>query len=207
MSDGMDIYRKLRNETASLLGFDLSNLSASQALKLDLTTTLRLEFDSLQGQQLSGQPIDFGRLLIIAEKLEALLPKRESDLAPPRRIEDDPREQLRRLIMKQVEAHQFEEAREIDVLRAENETLRQTIRSLRGEPPPSSEPKALPPPTTVDEPPRPEAPSPKPFVNGIQPREVERTFLGTEPWRPYVTGHGGVPDDLYWGGAWGRRSW
>jgi hypothetical protein len=196
-TDKAALYQRLRRETAGMLGYALDNLSPAQELRLNVVSVLRLEVDALQGRSIAGESFDLGRLLEAAERLEKLLPTPEP--ARSRDPGEDAREQLRRLIMKHVEVHRQDEIREIDLLRRENQELREEIMALRGAPPPLLEPKALPPPA--------ETPPPKPFVNGIQPHEVERTFSGTEPWRPYVTGHGGVPNDLYWGGAWGRRSW
>jgi hypothetical protein len=69
-----EFFTAVRKQTAGLLGFtDLDALTATQTLKLDVATSLRLEIDRLQSQQLRGEAADLRVLIAAAEMLERLL--------------------------------------------------------------------------------------------------------------------------------------
>jgi hypothetical protein len=68
-----ELYQRLRIETAALLGFDLSNLSAAQGARLDRATMLRWELDRMAGSQVRGDAIDVSRAVAASEALERLL--------------------------------------------------------------------------------------------------------------------------------------
>jgi hypothetical protein len=74
MTTEPEVYERLRAKTANLLGFDLTNLSALKALRLDRATLLRLELDRLQAQQAAGEAVDLNRIALASAQLEALLP-------------------------------------------------------------------------------------------------------------------------------------
>jgi hypothetical protein len=67
------LYSRLRIETAALLGFDLSALTASQGARLDRATMLRWELDRIAGSQVRGDAIDVSRAVTASEALERLL--------------------------------------------------------------------------------------------------------------------------------------
>jgi hypothetical protein len=69
-----DNLQKSREEAALLLRLDPQNLSASDALRCDLISTLRLSIDSAQADALEGRAADLGRLIVATESLVKLLP-------------------------------------------------------------------------------------------------------------------------------------
>jgi hypothetical protein len=68
-----ELYQRLRRETAQLLNFDLSNLSAAQSTRLDRATLLRWELDRIAGSQVRGDAIDVNRAVAASEALERML--------------------------------------------------------------------------------------------------------------------------------------
>jgi hypothetical protein len=74
MTSDAELYRRLRHETASLLGFDVASLTPAQSIKTDLVSSLRLALDTLTAAQLAGEHVDTVKLLSAAEALERLLP-------------------------------------------------------------------------------------------------------------------------------------
>jgi hypothetical protein len=73
MNPNAAVFAKLRTETAALLKYDLSNLSAWESAKLDVCCLLRWELDRQQSAMLQGQPVDARQVGIISEQLETLL--------------------------------------------------------------------------------------------------------------------------------------
>jgi hypothetical protein len=67
-------YDRLRTETAAMFGFDVSNLTLTQGLQLDLVSLLRLEVDSMHGAVLAGETVDLKRLEMAHDMLQKLLP-------------------------------------------------------------------------------------------------------------------------------------
>jgi hypothetical protein len=58
-----------------MFGYDLSNLSLTQGLQLDLVSLLRLEVDTMQGQVLAGDTVDLNRLVMAHAMLQKMLPE------------------------------------------------------------------------------------------------------------------------------------
>jgi hypothetical protein len=174
-----DLYQRLRRETAVLLHLDIDNLSPAEALKLDLTATLRIAFDDLLGQQMSGQPINLEKLLALAEKLEHLLPLPEE--ARPQR--DDARMKLQALIDGARAAREYDVERgvcsECERLAAENTALRSMLNFARA----GSRHPDQPPPE------QPAAASPTPPSELLPPSPPPSTLA---PW------HGGPPSQSPW---------
>jgi hypothetical protein len=74
MSDTIELYAKLRQQTAALLGYDLDKgMTAAQVVRLDRTTTLRLLADDLQSKAVRGEEIDIAKFNETMEELEKLL--------------------------------------------------------------------------------------------------------------------------------------
>ena len=67
------MQRRLRADTAKLLGFDLNNLSPSQSVRVDRAASLRLQLDDIQSAQLRGDAIDMPRFILASKELEAML--------------------------------------------------------------------------------------------------------------------------------------
>jgi hypothetical protein len=82
MSDGtIDVYEKLRRETATLLGFDADTLTPSQDVRVSMVAGLRLELDRLQTLQMRGEAVDAKVLVSVGEQLEAALRPAQSQEA------------------------------------------------------------------------------------------------------------------------------
>ena len=73
--------RKLRAETASVLGYDTKKLSAGESTRLDLVFGLRLALDELREQIFRGKSVDGAKLLSLSEALEKYLPPRVAHTA------------------------------------------------------------------------------------------------------------------------------
>ena len=91
MSAAPPVYAQARAETAAMLGYDLANLTAEQATRLDVAAALRLAVDDQSGKLARGETADVTRLLSASEALAKLLPPlREpppaSDRIDPRKI-------------------------------------------------------------------------------------------------------------------------
>jgi hypothetical protein len=76
------LHRKLRVETAAMLNLDLTALSPTDGLRLDLTALLRLQLDSLQGLALAGQDVDMSRLSACVAMLQKMMPTSLSPAIP-----------------------------------------------------------------------------------------------------------------------------
>jgi hypothetical protein len=116
MADGA-LFAKVREETASLLGLDLQNLSLAQKTRLNLAVTLRIFTDDLQAKLIEGNaaPGDLQRLQSASETLLGLLPsdKKRHDLSPPS-PEHDARRALAKLFFAMKAADEAEgEAAEV----------------------------------------------------------------------------------------------
>jgi hypothetical protein len=72
--DPAAVYERLRDETAGMFGYDLTNLSLTQGLQLDLVSLLRLEVDTMQGKVLAGDTVDLQRLVAAHGLLAKMLP-------------------------------------------------------------------------------------------------------------------------------------
>ena len=76
MNDPAAAYDRLRTETAAMFGFDVSNLTLTQGLQLDLVSLLRLEVDTMQGAVFAGETVDLKRLEMAHDMLQKLLPEK-----------------------------------------------------------------------------------------------------------------------------------
>jgi hypothetical protein len=175
-------FQHLRAETAELLHLDINNLSPAEELRLDLTTTLRIPFDDLLGQQLAGQPVSVEKLLALAEKLEHLLPA-PKEMKPP---QNDARAKLLALVEGARAAQQFYREEELcencERLAAENSALKSTINFMKTGNAPLRDPDQ----------PQPEqsaAASPTPPSELLPPLPPPATLA---PW------HGGPPSQSPW---------
>jgi hypothetical protein len=74
MSAAPPVYAQARAETAAMLGYDLANLSAEQATRLDVAAALRLAVDDQSGKLARGETADVTKLLSASEALARLLP-------------------------------------------------------------------------------------------------------------------------------------
>jgi hypothetical protein len=75
MSDPASTYTRLRAETAAMLGVDPADMSKTEGLRLDITSLLLLEIDSLQGSILANEKVDLARLASALTMLQKLLPE------------------------------------------------------------------------------------------------------------------------------------
>jgi hypothetical protein len=69
MSDAIELYAKLRQQTAQLLGFDPNQMTAAQVTRLDRVTTLRLLADDLQTRAVRGESIDVAKFNEVMQEL------------------------------------------------------------------------------------------------------------------------------------------
>jgi hypothetical protein len=89
MSITPSVYAKARSEVASMLGYDLDNLSAEQATRVDIATALRVLLDNQTGKLLRGESLDARELLMASDALSKILPQLREPAAAPR---EDPRQ-------------------------------------------------------------------------------------------------------------------
>ena len=68
-----ELHEALRRDTAKMLGYDYSNLTAAQSVRLDRAAMLRLELDDCQTKKLAGQPFDTNKYVVASESLEQLV--------------------------------------------------------------------------------------------------------------------------------------
>jgi hypothetical protein len=121
------------------LGDDPSRLCASDRLKVDLVSTLRLVIDHAGQVALEGGTADIGRLVVAVEQLTRLLPKAATE-APSHR--EDPRKALLKIIMtmRERDADAFEgydgKVKQVEVLQAE---IAQLKAQLAGQAPEDSD--------------------------------------------------------------------
>jgi hypothetical protein len=110
-------YQILHRESAALLGINpVGDLTALQAMQIDLVAILRMEIDAAQGAQLAGKEIDIGRLSVCVSMLGKLLPQRALEAeASQQGVADDARERLAHLIDSQAAAVAHEHARESEI--------------------------------------------------------------------------------------------
>jgi hypothetical protein len=133
-------------EACELLGFgnEPSRLCASDRLKVDLVSTLRLVIDHAGQVALEGGTADIGRLVGAVEQLTKLLPKAATE-APSHR--EDPRKALLALILQMRDRDEIADRAEEPSLReqvaglqAENARLRAALAAKAGAPSPGSSP-------------------------------------------------------------------
>ena len=112
-------------EACELLGFgnEPSRLCASDRLKVDLVSTLRLVIDHAGQVALEGGTADIGRLVGAVEQLTKLLPKTATE-APSHRA--DPRKALLEMILQMRDRDEIAD-------RAEEPSLRERVAVLEAE--------------------------------------------------------------------------
>jgi hypothetical protein len=84
------LYAQARADVAGMLGYDLDNLSAEQALRLDVASALRVLLDNQSARLVRGESLDARELLMASEALSRLLPPLREP--PPEANAPDPRE-------------------------------------------------------------------------------------------------------------------
>jgi hypothetical protein len=67
-----DVHEQLRRDTAAMLKYDYTNLTAAQSVRLDRAAMIRLELDDCQTKKLAGQPFDMNKYIVSSEALERL---------------------------------------------------------------------------------------------------------------------------------------
>jgi hypothetical protein len=91
MTAAPSIYAKARADVAGMLRYDLDNLSAEQATRLDIATALRVLLDNQTGKLLRGESLDARELLMASDALAKILP---SLAEPPPTSREDPRQTM-----------------------------------------------------------------------------------------------------------------
>jgi hypothetical protein len=180
MGDGSDLYWQARRDAVTMCGFaDVAELTPAMALKVDLIASLRICIDNVSARLISGvdDRQDLGKLIGACEALTKLLPATSaSDTAPPDppSLEASAREKMQRLLDSVAAAREFEEAREVELLRIEVERLTAENTQLRAARS-AAEPKLLPPPA-------------KSVPAITESAEVPRNYQRgpPEPWRGHV---------------------
>jgi hypothetical protein len=187
------------------LGDDPSRLCASDRLKVDLVSTLRLVIDHAGQVALEGGTADIGRLVVAVEQLTRLLPKAATE-APSHR--EDPRKALLKIIMtmRERDADAFEgydgKVKQVEVLQAEIAQLRA---QLAGKTPEDSDV-----PTVVERVPAP-APAAKvvPLPRAAAPAPAAKAspsydYDRERGWRDHVQPDGSISPTPFGGG---RKWW
>jgi hypothetical protein len=114
----------LRAETAALLGVDPDDLSKTEGLRLDITSLLLLEIDSLQGSILANEKVDLARLSTALGMLQKLLPATAlvaPALAPEERGDSEAFRQIAEQLDREMATRELKMARDPDAARAEFE--------------------------------------------------------------------------------------
>jgi hypothetical protein len=196
-----EFYDQARRDAVAVCGFsNLQQLTPAQSVKVDLVLSLRLAIDELQSRLVAGvEKVDVNRLIGACDALVQLLPAGQENLTPPRSDDDDDAlQKLEEILASIREANAFEEAREIDVLRAEVERItheNERLRAAAAQPAPAPAPQSQ-------------------LLASSDPRRVVplrsegfRASEGRESWRPYV-GSDGIHSSgmFYRNGAYGGGS-
>ena len=71
--DRAKFFEQLRASTARLLKLDVSNLTPSEAVRVDRAVSLRLTLDRFQTEQLAGHEIDVKAFVLASQELERTL--------------------------------------------------------------------------------------------------------------------------------------
>jgi hypothetical protein len=176
-----------------MLHYELANLSAVEALRLDTACALRLELDRSAAAQARGEGIDIKALTSAAEALERLLHPAEAPGVKPR---TDGRERLKALIEATIlagPAKPSAETARLAELEAEVTRLRAELELARaGGAPPAAAPVAPDTAVSAEVVPLRQPPSPR----TLSPTEVAERIDASmqrkpEPWdNSYSTGRG-----------------
>lgn len=138
-ANAVALHRKVRLATSELLNLDVNNLTPAESLKVDLASTLLLEVDTLQGQQLTGERVDMNRFSLALGLLQKLLPASPLSPAIPEPNFDGAAEEFAKLIEQRAGAIRARKAhvrdREIERLNAVIAQRDATIERLTAAPP------------------------------------------------------------------------
>jgi hypothetical protein len=105
---------RMRKLTAELLGYDLSNLTPAESVRLDRAATLRLELDDVQSRQLAGLPIEMAKFILASKELEAMFGGDPEAPAAGHHDFSGAREELRQLLAGRAEAIERRAQREAE---------------------------------------------------------------------------------------------
>src|SRR5262249_3991899 len=98
-----NVVSEARRESAALLNLNPGDLSPAGALKCDMVSALRLVIDDELARATSGSGADLGKLITAVEHLAKLLP-REPEPEPVEPDEVDPRQKLKDIVRRYLEA-------------------------------------------------------------------------------------------------------
>ena len=198
MTDAPSIYAKARADVAGMLGYDLDNLTAEQATRLDIATALRVLLDNQSGRLLRGESLDARELLMASDALAKILPPLRE--LPPPANRPDPRQIMWETYVAmrrrgELAASYLSPQQRLEAARAKVAEIEAELAALA---PPPDEPSAgganapgggnvvrlsRPPSAPASSPPA--APPSKPFVNGTSDL-VARYAVPDEPWRQHL---------------------
>ena len=183
---------KARAEAAELLGFgnNPDRLCASDRLKVDLVSTLRLVIDHAGAVALEGGTADIGRLIGAVEQLTKLLPK----TAEPVSTRSDPRAALLEMILQMRERDGVPDVitlqETIDEQAAEIEQLRAEVAALKaggaGKPVDDDVPEV------VERVPAPAAKNVVPLKPSSAPAAPAYDYDANSDWKSYVNSDGSI---------------
>jgi hypothetical protein len=188
VTDAPTLYAKARSDVASMLGYDLDNLSAEQAVRLDIGSALRVLLDNQSGRLVRGESLDARELLMASEALSRLLPPLREPPSPSR---PDPRQ-----VMWEIYKGMRDRGELADSYRSPQqrlETARAKVAAIEAEiaalTPPPDEPSATPPAPAGDNVvalPRATAGLSAQATPPAPPQPQFLTDTTPEPWRPFV---------------------
>jgi hypothetical protein len=199
VTDHATLHDVLRRSTATMLHYDVDDLSPIRALRLDLACSLRLEIDRNAALQARGEPADLRALTLAVESLERLLHLAEVTASDGGPRAGSAKERLRDLIQRVIiDAPAQAEATRVQQLEREVEQLRAEL-ARRGEfphvekAPPSAAaaaPAAAAAAATAPEMPTAPRGAVVPLRAPASDRPPAHYLKQPEPWRPYVTESG-----------------
>jgi hypothetical protein len=212
MTDGDDrerLYQHARTETARIMGVDPKRLTSTQAMKLDMATSLRIALDNLQGRVIAGQSTDIAALITASETLAKLLPALAVD--EPTAVQcDDARAKLAALIEGAIAAQEYDAERgvcsECERLREQVSELEARIRFIQTNAPlrdPDQPPSDQPPPLLPPEPASsPASSSPSPWNPPPAPSAPADRYAEGQPsdWRRFIGVDGSIRGSPLTGG-------
>lgn len=188
---------RMRKLSAELLGYDLSNLTPAESVRLDRAATLRLELDDVQSRQLAGLPIEMAKFILASKELEAMY---GGDPEAPAAGHDfsGAREELHRFLVQRADAIEKRREREAKAIESSKPIpdpgSSDAPQSDEGVPqPPSAAPDApatrSEPPLLIDPPPAP-PPPPRRSLDEINAEPSNPPARPVEEWRRWVDENG-----------------